>query len=420
MRFREEDGMKGSSTRLTSAQAAARLQIKPATLYAYVSRGLLSGERAEKGGSTYDPLDVEAFAASRRKGSRPAGGPVGRPLMVLDSDLTLIQDDELYFRGASATDLARRLQFEDGVRLLWATPDSQDDMDDRFVSRPDVVKAIRKASSTLGDAPRFMDRLKLAVLIAGSSDPVRDSLAQGAVRDAGRQILATMVDSLPDLQTDPRLSAPLATRLWSKLSLLEPSPGNLRILNATMVICMDHDLAISTMSARVTASARADSYAAVLAALSTLDGAMHGAASIAAVGMLTETMATRNPERAISAQIARFQIIPGFGHIVYKEVDPRAEFLFKAMRAVPEYREALAAADLLSTVVHSRSPRPANLDLALAVLVVGAKMQADAGELIFAVSRTAGWISHILDEYAQPAMRLRPESRYTGTKPPIR
>ena len=409
--------MKASSTRLTSAQVAARLCIKPATLYTYVSRGLLSSERAEKGGSTFDPLDVEAFAASRRKGSRAAGGPDGRPLMVMDSDLTLLQNDELYFRGRSAVDLARRLQFEDGVRLLWATPNSRDDIDYRFVSRPDVVKAIRKANSAVGDSPRFMDRLKLALLIAGAKDPVRDSLGQPAVRDAGRQILSTMVDSLTDLQTRPPLSAPLATRLWAKVSPLEASIGNVQLLNATMVLCMDHDLAISTMSARVAASARTDPYAAVMAALSTLDGAMHGAASIAAVEMLTETLATGRAERAISSQVARFGIIPGFGHIIYKEADPRARFLLKAMRELPDFREALGAADRLSAVVLSRSPRPANLDLALAVLVIGAKMQADAGELIFAVSRTAGWIAHILDEYAQPAMRLRPESRYTGTKP---
>jgi citrate synthase len=409
--------MKASVTRLTSAQVAARLHVKPATLYAYVSRGLLSSERAEKGGSTFDPLDVEAFAASRRRGSGPTGGPVGRPLMVLDSDLTLLQNDQLYFRGIPATDLARRLEFEDSVSLLWATPNSRDDIDDRFVSRPNVIKAIRKANAALGEPLRFMDRLRLAVLTAGSKDPVRDSLGQAAVRDAGRQILSTMVDSLPDLQSGPGQSAPLVTRLWSKVSPLNPSTGNLRLLNATMVLCMDHDLAISTLSARVAASARADPYAAVVAALSALDGTMHGAASVAAVEMLSETLATHKPERAISEQIAKTRIIPGFGHIIYKTVDPRAEFLFKAMRELPEYRESLGAANALSAVVHSRSPRPANLDLALAVLVIGAKMQADAGELIFAVSRTAGWIAHILDEYGQQAMRLRPESRYTGIQP---
>ncbi|WP_308465753.1 citrate/2-methylcitrate synthase [Rathayibacter soli] len=337
--------------------------------------------------------------------------------MVLDSDLTLLQNDELYFRGRSAVELARRLQFEDGVRLLWATPQSRDDIDDRFVSRPDVVKAVRKASAAVGDSLRFMDRLKLALLIAGAKDPVRGSLGQSAVRDAGRQILSTMVDSLTDLRAHPPLSAPLATRLWAKISPLEASVGNLRLLNATMLLCMDHDLAISTMSARVAASARADAYAAVTVALSTLDGAMHGAASIAAVEMLTETLETGRAEQAISSQIARFGMIPGFGHVIYKEVDPRARFLLKSMRELPDFQEALGAADRLSAVIHSRSPRPANLDFALAVLVIGAKMHADAGELIFAVSRTAGWIAHILDEYAQPALRLRPESRYIGTEP---
>ena len=74
--------MKTSANRLTSAQVAARLRVKPATLYSYVSRGLLSSDRAEKGGSTFDPLDVEAFAASRRRGSELALGSAGRPLMV--------------------------------------------------------------------------------------------------------------------------------------------------------------------------------------------------------------------------------------------------------------------------------------------------------------------------------------------------
>ena len=74
------------STRLTSAQVAARLGVKPATLYAYVSRGLLTSARAENGGSTFDPLDVEAFAASRRRGTRSGGSSAGRPLMVVESD----------------------------------------------------------------------------------------------------------------------------------------------------------------------------------------------------------------------------------------------------------------------------------------------------------------------------------------------
>jgi citrate synthase len=79
-----------------------------------------------------------------------------------------------------------------------------------------------------------------------------------------------------------------------------------------------------------------------------------------------------------------------------------------------DFREAVNVADKLAAVVARRSSRPINLDLALAVLVVGADMRRDAGELIFAVARTAGWIAHMIDEYSRPGLRLRPESRYTG------
>ena len=405
------------STRLTSAQVAARLDVKPATLYAYVSRGLLRSARAENGGSTFDPLDVEAFAASRRRGSRSGGSSAGRPLTVVESDLTLLQDDALYFRGVSAVDLARRCQFEEAVSMLWATPHQRDGAPDQLVSDPETVAAIRLAAASLGDTPRFVDRFRLALLICALHDPERASLQPSAVMSAGRRMLAAVVDALPDLQPAPSAAAPLARRLWAKISPLEPSTGNLRVLNATMVLCMDHDLAISTMSARVAASARADPYAAVTAALSTFDGAVHGAASIAAVSMLTETLQTGNAEQAISRQIKKTGMIPGFGHLIYRDVDPRAELLLAAMRQLPSFQGATTAADRIVAVVRARSPRPANLDLALAALAIGGEMDTDAGELIFAVSRTAGWIAHALDEYTQPAARLRPESRYTGTRP---
>src|SRR5437763_8602187 len=100
--------------RLTTAQAAARLGVKPTTLYAYVSRGLLPRSPGEGGASTFDPLDVEAFAAGRRRPAspRPGAGGSGRPLMVVDSPLTLVAPTGLFYRGRSAVELAR-LPFED-------------------------------------------------------------------------------------------------------------------------------------------------------------------------------------------------------------------------------------------------------------------------------------------------------------------
>jgi citrate synthase len=406
--------------RLTSRQAAARLNIKLETLYAYVARGLLVSERAEVGGSTFDPLDIEAFGESRNRRLKPngtTGGMSGRPIMVLDSDLALIENDELFFRGRLATELARRLTFEEAVNFLWMTPALRDDLDEGFTSRREVVSSVRRATKALGPSARLIDQLSLAVIIAGSWDPVRESIGPAAVRDAGRQMIATMVDALPDLRGVPNATASLAARLWPKLSSAPASEENLRLLNATLVLSMEHDLAISTMAARVAASARAHPYSAIAAALSSFDSTIHGAASISASEMVHETLRTGNAERALANQVTKTGIIPGFGHVIYQYEDPRARFLLDAMRHMTDFREAMSVADKLSAVVARRSSRPINLDLALAVLVVGAGMRRDAGELIFAVSRTAGWIAHTIDEYSRPGLRLRPESRYTGPHP---
>ena len=406
--------------RLTTAQVAARLRVKIDTVYAYVSRGLLVNRRAEQGGVTFDPLEVELFAETRKRSGRldsTAPGMSGRPLMVLNSSLTLIDGDELYFRGVSAAKLARTMTFDEAVKWLWSSNDSNDDLDSGFRSRPEIITAIRDSAHNFGPSARFIDRLKIAVMVAATWDPARGSIGPAAVRDAGWQMISTMVDSLPVLGDEGTAESSLAGRLWSRLSVHTPTTEEITLLNSTLVLCLDHDLAISTMAARVTASARADPYSALTAALSTFDSPMHGAASLAAIDMVQEAMETGHPEMAISRQIHDRNMIPGFGHMVYENCDPRARFLLNTMTHIPSFHQPLHAANRLTAVVAERTNRPANLDLALAVLVIGADMHREAGELIFALGRTAGWIAHMIDEYKQLPLRLRPEARYTGPGP---
>ncbi|MCU1482749.1 MAG: Citrate synthase [Subtercola sp.] len=416
----QDDVTAGTAPRLTSAQVASRLNVKLETLYAYVSRGLLTGERSEVGGSTFDPLDIEAFAALRRRraGAGDSGrGAHGRPIMVLDSELALLENDELYFRGVSAGQLARRLSFEQAVDFLWKAPASPGDRENGLLSRREVVSAARRSAKALGPSAHVVDQLSMAVTVCGSWDENRLNVHPAAVRAAGRRMIGTMVDALSDRGEPAPRSAPLAERLWPKLSSAAPTTADIRLLNSTLVLCMEHDLAISTMAARVAASARVDAYAAVAAALCSFDSTMHGAASIAAAEMIGETIRTGNAERALAAQLATSPVIPGFGHLVYRSLDPRARFLLQAMRRQTGFEPVVSAVDRLAAVVALRSPRAINLDLALGAFVVGSDLRRDAGELVFAVGRTAGWIAHIIDEYAQPALRLRPEARYTGPRP---
>jgi citrate synthase len=256
--------------------------------------------------------------------------------------------------------------------------------------------------------------MALAVTVAGSGDPLRDDLAPDTVLSAGRRILAAMVDCLPSLGTEPPRHSPLATRLWSKLSGEPAAEADLRILNAALVLSLDHDLAASTFAARVAASARADPYSAIGAALGAFNSVLHGGASILAVDLLSDVLLHHCPEAALRRQMSSTTGIPGFGHVLYSQRDPRAQHLFALMNAEPSYSAGVDAARQVISVVRARTTRIANIDLALAALAVSRGLRPDSGQAIFAVGRTVGWIAHIVAEYAEPPLRLRPASRYVG------
>ncbi|NJC21425.1 citrate synthase [Arthrobacter pigmenti] len=395
--------------RLTSSQAAARLQVKPATLYSYVSRGLLHSERSEdERGSTFDPLEVEALARRRR---RRTDAPVsGSPLMVVDSAITLLRDDELYFRGVPAVELARRAPFEEVAGLLWEASEWLD-----FTPFGKVIETVQ--ALRLPDA-RPIDWFQQSLLVSSIHDPVKWDPTPTTARGMVARAIGTMVEVLPQAGTSG--SGSLAASLWGKLSPAPPEAADVTILNAALVLLADHDLAASTLAGRVAASARAHPYAALMAAFGAFDSALHGHASTQAAAMLEDALATGNPEAAISRAVASGRGIPGFGHVLYARRDPRAHVLLGLMRAQPRYREVSRVADRIAGVVVSRTNHMPNIDLALAVLTTGAGMVPDAGPGIFGLARTAGWTAHILEEYAQPPMRMRPSGNYVGNEPASR
>lgn len=399
--------------RLTTAQAASRLGVKPATLYAYVSRGLIESSRDESGGSTFDALAVEALASGRQR-STVAREASGRPLMVLESDLTLIENDDLYFRGMRAVELSRTASFEDATSMLWENAPLGTD---EFATDDNVVAHALAAAQLLGPSTRLVDHLGLAVRVAGSFDALRGDLDRDAVFAAGRRIIATMVDALPAAPASSRPAGKIAKRAWAALSPATPTDADIAVVNAALVLCMDHDLASSTLAARVAATARADPYSVVLGALGAFDSPFHGAASIGAARMLRDAIDHGRPERAIANQVAAGRGIPGFGSVVYRGSDPRATELMHRLRSIARYSDAVAAAERIEAIVRARTSRPPSVDLALAVIAVGGEMSEDAGQVLFAIGRTAGWIAHASDEYSRPPLRLRPEARYVGPRP---
>ncbi|WP_243062048.1 citrate synthase [Humibacter sp. RRB41] len=480
--------MDAALPRLTVAQAAARLGVKQQTLYAYVSRGLLERQR-NANGSTFDPLDIEAFASGRRAHTAPrpdwqfaqdAQGAQGAPLMVLDTDIALIEDDELYFRGIPARRLATSASFEGVARWLWSGVDSdgvaQRVLDgtggdgtagdgrggdgrggdgvtssdttgpiggvagvaDPFVADPDAVEAAGAALASLPSAATHLDRIQASVPLLGAADATRHDLDPNAVRAAGARLIAGVVDVLgggggsgggegeregggggrgKSVRVGTQPPS-IAERLWSALSDRHSQPSELAALNAALVLLADHDLAVSTLAVRAAASARATPYAAVSSGLGALDSALHGNASGAASELIGLVLDGTDARTAVAQTVARTgRAAPGFGQPLYVQMDARARVLLPMVAALPGGPPVIAAVDRLAAEVAAHTGRHPNVDLALAALTLATGMPSNAGVAIFAVSRMAGWIAHALDEYTRRPLRLRPRGRYIGPLP---
>ena len=406
--------------RLTALEAATRLGVKRETLYAYVSRGLLTRERAADGrSSTFSAEEIEALAARTRQGGR-AGGLE----LIVASGLTLIEDDRLFYRGVDVADIVPAMPFESVAEWLWTSaPMSTGN------PPPWPVTQI-----TCPDIPggRAIDRLRVLVALAGAADDLRYDVEPSGVVAAARRILSAMVDGLPAFGLPDRSpqgradrpagSFPLAARLLPRLG--PPSLANrmaeselVEVVNAVLVLLADHELAASTLAARVAASVHADPYSVVSTGLGVIAGALHGAASQPVVHLLDEIGSADRVARVVGERLGRRERIPGLGHKVYRHTDPRAEILFDLLRRLPEPGPRWPVVEKLVALVRDRLRLVVNVDFALGAFVWAWELDVAAAESLFAIARTAGWLAHAIEEYGETPVRFRPRAAYTGPRP---
>jgi citrate synthase len=396
---------------LTAAEAARRLGVKPATLYAYVSRGTLRRQRAADGRtSLFDADEVERLAR-RGRPRRPANAVD----ITVESQLTEITQDRLRYRGHDAIELAATRSFEDVAELLWtgALPSGKPGDAAGWQAPWPALEVGKNAYAVLPDSVLPLEAMQVVVPAMAVTDPLRLHLDRPAVIAAGQAIIAGIVDCLP-LKGEP-VGPGIAERLWARLCEREgeregdregkgsrrPSRPMLRALSAALVLLADHELAASTLAARTAASARADPYAVVSAGLGAMSGTLHGGASLAVEALLAAARDPADMPRVVGDALRRGERIPGFGHSVYRGEDPRFTCLMRLVREAAPRSRALAVTDAVIAEVRRKSlPAPAG-------------MTRGAGEAIFAVARTAGWLAHALEAYESGKL-LRPRASYTG------
>jgi citrate synthase len=230
---------------------------------------------------------------------------------------------------------------------------------------------------------------------------------------AARGLIAAMVDCLPAPGQGTARDDSIAGRLVPKLCPRPPADGLIVALRAALVLLADHELAASTLAARVAASVRADPYAVVGTGLGAMSGALHGGAALGAEVLLLSAGTPADAPRVVGELLRRGERIPGLGHFVYQAGDPRSVLLLDLIRKAAPQSGRLAVAEAVLAEAGRRALPAPNIEFALAVLATVAGMIPGAGEAIFAVARTAGWLAHALEEYAR-ATPIRPRGVYTG------
>jgi citrate synthase len=402
---------------VTAADAARRLGVKPATLYAYVSRGTLDRKRSADGRtSLFDADEIERLAR-RGRPRRPAGALD----LTVESKITQLTQDSVRYRGHDVLGLAGTRSFEDVAELLWTGALPEAGSRPAWQAPPAALTVGRAAQAVLPDGILPLERLQVIVPAMAVTDPLRLRLDGPAVVAAARVIVDGMVGCLPSQAAGGPPAddgpAPVAERLWARLCGRRPSRAMLRALSAALVLLADHELAVSTLAARTAASARADPYAVVSAGLGATSGTLHGGASLGVEALLSAAVDPASVPRVVGDVLRRGEKIPGFGHSVYRGEDPRGRLLRDLVRRAAPSSRKVAVADAIIAEVRDRALPEPNIDLALGTLTSAAGMDRGAGEAIFAVARTAGWIAHALEAYEAGTL-LRPRASYTGRSEP--
>ncbi len=409
---------------LTAAQAAELLGVKPATLYAYVSRGLLRSMQAEKGrGHRYARSEVlrlkgRAEARSGHGAVAAAALDFGEP--VLQTAISAVDAQGPRYRGFSAVNLAQQgTSFEAVAELLWNgnLPPSPP----RWSVAPALHKTALLSLIPPGTPPLFALALLVPALALG--DAARFSAPPEAEKERARQLLFHLAAGLAlggqancerfaqALQA-PSIAAAVALALGHDSQDL-PQETVLSALNSALVIMADHELNMSTFAARIAASAGADLYACFSAALAALAGPRHGGACDRVEALLAEAQRLGDSTAVINDRLRRGEVVPSFGHPLYPDGDPRTPPLLALVKRLEIRNAGVDTLLALVAAMHAAGYPPPTVDIGLVALTTALRLPAGAAACLFAIGRTAGWVAHILEQ-RQSSIGLRPRARYIG------
>jgi citrate synthase len=378
------------------------LGISITTVYSYVSRGLIKSikDPLNKKKSLYSYSDVEKLLLKKNKeGAEKISQQTmswGSP--VLESSITLIEDNILYYRGVSIFELVKKYNFEQIATLLW-TGDSKNSIE--IFSKDIFSTNSLKLTFFRQDVQNFLSELdKLDIHTKNYQE----------IPLLGAKIIQSIVSGVTSDNSKKTIDLKLA-KFFCPNDKFAPD-----LIKTALILIADHELNASSFTARVVASTGANLYQVIIAGFAALSGFKHGANVFKVEAMINDLKKELNFERNLQIRLERGDSIYGFGHNLYPDGDIRAKILLQKIEMAYSSNKELEFIIAIKKLCSEATRQKPNIDFALVTLATVFKLSTEFAFFLFALGRIAGWIGHAIEEY-QSNRLLRPRAKYIGIKP---
>jgi citrate synthase len=342
------------------------------------------------------------------------------------------QKGELFYRGIDIHDLAENATFEEVAYLLWygrlPTRTELDEFKARLTAHRRMPLPLRMMLPNFPKQATPMEVLRTATAALSMFDPTAEETRsfEGNLEKAMRltavfpSILAAFDrarDGLDPIDPDPELSH--AANFLYMLHGVKPDEDSVKALDVYLILLAEHGMNASTFSARVTASTLGDIYSAVVSAIGTLKGPLHGGANQAVMEMLEEIGEEKNAKSYVRRALENKQRIMGIGHRVYKTEDPRVRHLRRLSAVLsievcePKWHIISLRIEEVALPVLRKKDLYTNVDFYSATVLHCLGIPTDMFTPLFAMGRIVGWTAHIFEQYAHNRL-IRPRAEYVG------
>ncbi|MDP7009443.1 MAG: citrate/2-methylcitrate synthase [Phycisphaerales bacterium] len=353
--------------------------------------------------------------------------------VVARSSLSFIDGEKgvLEYVGYDIDDLARNSTFEETTFLLWnrRLPSHSElaDFTARLQSNYDLSDSMWDMIVSLPRDASPMHALRTLTSALSLEDPNADDPSDEANERKSLAMLAKMPALIAGFDRHrkgldlvrPDNAASIAESFLYMLTGEKPTDRMARAMDICLILHADHGFNASTFASLVTISTLSDMYSAVTTAIGTLKGPLHGGANQGVMVMLQEIDGIENAESFVLDKLSRRDKVMGFGHRVYKSVDPRATYLKTFAQGIAQdtgntdlFEMSKKIEEVMDREVGSKGIYP-NVDFYSATTYFSLGIDLDLFTPLFAMSRVSGWTAHCL-EYLQDNRLIRPRCDYIG------